>query len=261
MQAIDFPHSFLTFRIDTLKKPPKTVTQKPPYSLNNARIPLDAHLTISERGTDFSEEYVLGVSCKTEQVGVEKNIWHMPNSDFIPICSSDTFMAIKTYDLANKGAMLYPPSLGEQPERQIISIEETLDSLKVDLPRVAGQALKTPQAIVEAVLTNQILNARTISENDRYTAILEYPIKTMNANERDWIYQPDTGPVLLPDLTRDTDDLMDGFEMAFAAFNTPDWVEFIVRVPTPVGEGLSVYHYSKSVRMDAVNEVVLVESN
>ena len=145
MQAIDFPHSFLTFRIDTLKKPPRTVTQKPPYSLNNARIPLDAYLTISERGTDFSEEYVLGVSCKTEQVGVEKNIWHMPNADFIPICSSDTFMAIKTYDLANKGATLYPPSLGEQPERQISSIEESFDSLKVDLPRVAGQVLKTPQ--------------------------------------------------------------------------------------------------------------------
>jgi len=258
MQAIDFPHSFLTFRIDTLKKTPRTVTQKPPYSLNNARIPLDAYLTISERGTDFSEEYVLGVSCKTEQVGVEKNIWHMPNADFKPICSSDTFMAIKTYDLANKSATLYPPSLGEQPERQISSIEESFDSLEVDLPRVAGQVLKTPQAIVEAVLANQILNARTTIENDRYTAILEYPIKTINANERDWVYQPDTGPVLLPDLNRDTEDLMAGFELAFVGFNTSRWVEFIERVPTPVGEGLSVYHYSKSVRMDVVNEVVQV---
>lgn len=258
MQAIDFTRSFMTFRVDTLKKQPKTVTQKPPYSLNNARIPLDAHLTISEKSGDFSEEYVLGVSCKTEQVGVEKDIWMMPNADFKPICSSDTFMAIKTYDLANKGTTLYPPTLGEQPERQIIGIEDTFDALKVDLPRVDSRVLETPQAIVEAVLANEPLNARTTIENDRYTAVLEYPIKTMNANERDWVYQPDTGPVLLPDLNRTPEDMMDGFELAFAAFNTPDWIEFIVRVPTPVGEGLSVYHYSQVMRMDAVNEVVQV---
>ena len=29
MQAIDFSRSFLTFRIDTLKKPPQTVSHKP----------------------------------------------------------------------------------------------------------------------------------------------------------------------------------------------------------------------------------------
>ena len=260
MQAIDFTRSFMTFRVDTLKKQPKTVTHKPPFSLNNARIPLDAHLTISEKGSDFSEAYVLGVSCKTEQVGVEKDIWLMPNADFKPVCSSDTFMAIRTYDLANKAATLYPPTLGEQPERQIISIEETFDDLRVDLPRVAGRVLETPQAIVEAVLANEPLNARTTIENNRYTAILEYPIKTMNANERDWVYQPDTGPVLLPDLNRKPEDLMDGFELAFAAFNTPAWIEFLIRVPTPVGEGLHVYHYSESVRMDAVNEVVRVGS-
>ncbi len=38
MPTIDFSRSFLTFRIDTLKKPPQTVSQQPPYSLNNARI-------------------------------------------------------------------------------------------------------------------------------------------------------------------------------------------------------------------------------
>ena len=73
----------------------------------------------------FRDEYVLGASCKTEQVGAEWDIWHLPNADFAPIFSSDTFMAIKTYEVANRGATLYPPSLGEQPERQIVSIEET----------------------------------------------------------------------------------------------------------------------------------------
>ena len=257
MQTIDFARSYFTFRVDSEKKPPKTVTQKVPYSLNNARIPIEATLNVIEKAGGFREEYVLGVSCKTEQVGVEKGIWHIPNADFKPIFSSDTFMAIKTYEVADRGATLYPPTLGEQPERQIIGIEETFDDVRIDLSRVEAQSLESPRKIVEAGLGNVPLNARTTIESDRYTAVLEYPVKTINANERDWIYQPDTGPVLLPDLSRDPDGMTEGIELAFAAFNTPDWVEFIVRVPTPVADGVNVYHYSKPVRMDGVNEVLI----
>ena len=257
MGTIDFARSYFTFRVDSEKKPPKTVTQKVPYSLNNARIPIEAALTVTAKDGGYREEFVLGVSCKTEQVGVEQGIWHIPNADFKPIFSSDTFMAIKTYEVADRGATLYPPTLGEQPERQIISIEETFDDVRIDLSRVDGNALASPRAIVEAVLGNVPLNARTTIENERYTAALEYPVKTINANERDWIYQPDTGPVLLPDLARDPEDMMEGIELAFAAFNTPDWVEFIVRVPTPVAEGVNVYHYAEPVRMDCVNEMLV----
>jgi hypothetical protein len=259
METVDFPRSFLTFRIDLLKKPPKTVSHKPPYTLNNARIPLDCCLTISEKDAPFSVEFVLGVNCKTERVGVDRDIWTEPNADFVPICSRDTFMALKAFDVADKGVMLYPPSLGKQPERQIISVEETFDSLRIDIARTPGRVLDTPAEIVEAVLARRILNARTTLENDRYRAVIEYPVKTVNANERDQIYQPDTGPVLLPDLTRLPDDLIGGLELAFAAFNTPAWVEFIVRTPVEAAAGVRVYHYAKPLRMDARNEVILVE--
>ena len=40
--------------------------------------------------------------------------------------------------------------------------------------------------------------------------MVEYPVKTMNANERDMVYQTDTGPVLLPDLSAETEKLFDG---------------------------------------------------
>ena len=58
-------------------------------------------------------------------------------------------------------------------------------------------------------------------------------MKTINANERDWIYQTDTGPHLLPDLSRARPTICcGGMRLAFSAFNVPDWIEFIVRVPT-----------------------------
>ena len=137
MDTIDFQRSFLTFRIDTQKKAARTVARETPYNLNNARIPLDCHCSITERESDRSQSFVLGVSCKTEQVGVPEGIWHEPNADFKPVCSvtGETFMALKAFDVAEKGVMLYPPSLGKQPERQVIDATDAFDSLKVDLTR------------------------------------------------------------------------------------------------------------------------------
>ena len=258
METIDFQRSFLTFRIDTLKKPPKTVAQKTPFTLNNARIPLDSRCVITEKATGDSHAFVLGASCKTEQVGVEEGIWHDPNADFVPVCSvsGDQFMGLKAFDIADKGVMLYPPSLGKQPERQIIDAEDTFDNLKVDLTPVPGKILASPEEIVKAVLANRLINACTRIESDRYIAEIEYPVKTINANERDMVYQPDTGPVILPDLSREPDDLLGGIDLAFVAFNTPNWAEFIVRVPTPITEDLRVHHYSQIVRFDAQNRII-----
>ena len=45
-------------------------------------------------------------------------------------------------------------------------------------------------------------------------------------------------------------------DIAFAAFNGPSWVEFIVRAPTPVAEGVDVYHYSKPVHMESRNQII-----
>jgi hypothetical protein len=256
MNAIDFSRSFLTFRVDVLKKPPVTVSHKPPFTLNNARIPLDCRCEIVEKRTGRAHEFVLGVSCKTERVGVEQDIWTDPNADFVPIMSREQFLLLKTFDRAGKQVMLYPPSLGVQPERQVGRIEETFDSVRFDVAYCGGEVLETADRIVEATLSNHPLVARTRIEGDRYTAILDYPVKTINANERDTIYQPDTGPVLFPDLSREPVDLIGGFELAFIAFNTPHWAEFLVRVPTQVAEGVSVYHYSRPVRLETDNQII-----
>lgn len=63
------------------------------------------------------------------------------------------------------------------------------------------------------------------------------------------------GPVLFPDLSQEPDLLMTNLQLAYAAFNHPDWIEFIVREPTPVTEGVAVYHYSRPVRCDSKNQI------
>ncbi len=256
METIDFSRSFLTFRIDTLEKMPTTVSHKPPYSLNNARIAVDCVCEVREKNTGATHTFVLGSSCKTERVGVEADIFTQPNADFVPIFSRQQFLFLKTFDRADKGVKLYPASLGVQPERHTGKVEEVFDDFRIDLAFAPGEELETPTEVVAAVLSNQSLVGQTKIKDNNYEATIVYPIKTINANERDNIYQTDTGPVLLPDFSRKSDDFIAGFELAFSAFNCAHWIEFIVRAKTPVAEGISVYHYCKPIRFTAQNKIM-----
>ena len=55
MNTFDFNRSFFTFRIDTLVKPPLAVTHKPPFSLNNARIPIECRCVVTEKATEIRD--------------------------------------------------------------------------------------------------------------------------------------------------------------------------------------------------------------
>ncbi|MFP6619730.1 MAG: hypothetical protein VB877_10325 [Pirellulaceae bacterium] len=258
MKTINFNSSYVTFRIDTERKTPQTVTHKPPYTLNNARIPVECVCTVTEKSSQEIQVFVLGASCKTERVGVPRDVWLEPNADFCPIFSEDRYLNLKTYAQVGTEMELYPLGSGSQSDRQSGLIADTFDSVRRDLSACEGQLLESSREIVEAVLANQSLVARTELENDRYRALLEYPVKTINANERDWVFQTDTGPVLFPDLTVNPQDLLANLELAYAAFNDFTWIEFLVRGPTPVAADVHVYHYSRSVRCDARNQLVRI---
>ena len=255
-EAIDFARSFLWWRTDALAQPALTQTSKPPFALNNARVPLDCLCRVEDRISDAVQFFALGASCKTERVGVDEDIWMEPNADFIPVMSGTRFMALKTYHRAGIELPLEPPSLGYQSERQEVAIAEAFSRARFDVHYAEGRLLENAKERVEAVLANEILVVRTAYQDERYRVLLEYPVKTVNANERDWVFQPDTGPILLPDLSRDPADLIGGMELAYIAFNQADWAEVVVRLPTPVADGVQVYHYSRAARIACTNEVV-----
>jgi hypothetical protein len=251
-KVLDFARSTMTFRIDIDKMPPKTLSHRPPYPMNNARVVLDSRCRITELATRRTHTIVQGASCKTERVGADAALWLVPNGDFIPIFSDDAFMHIKTFARAGMGSQLESPGGGEQPDRLRVPIEGTFERVHLDLVELDGEPLDGAEAIVEAVLANERLVGVHRLESDRYRVEIEYPVKTINANERDWVYQTDTGPILFPDLDCEPDELLTRLELAFTAANNPDWAEFIVRTPTPVAEGVEVYHYSKAIRLDGI---------
>jgi hypothetical protein len=253
--TVDFSRSFVTFRIDTLKRPPVTASHEPPFSLNNARIQIECRCTITDRQTSESQWFVLGASCKTERVGVERDIWTTPNADFAPIFSAARFMHLKTYARCGLDVELYGQTGQRQSDRQHGLNAEAFDDVRLDVVDCEASELASTRSIIEATLSNRPLVARTTFGNSRYLAVIEYPIKTMNVNERDRIYQTDTGPVLFPDLECDWEEMIAGFELAYAAFNCPEWVEFLLRAPTSLTPKISVQHYSGPRRIDCENQV------
>jgi hypothetical protein len=252
VEVLDFGRSSVTFRIDLDRMPPRTLTHKPPYAMNNARVVLESRLRVTERATGRTQTFVLGASCKTERVGADVDLWLLPNADFMPIFSDDAFMQIKTFARAGTRAQAWPPGSGEQSDRLCTGIADTFDRVHLDLETHEGVLLNGAREIVEATLANRPLVGLISLTSDRYDARLEFPVKTMNANERDWVYQTDTGPVLFPDLTRSPDDLLSGLEVAYVALNAPTWADFIVRTRTTVADDVDVFHYATPIRVDGI---------
>src|ERR1700760_3416240 len=91
-QFTDFERSCVRFRIDTNKKPPKTVSQKLPMTLNNVRMSLDARVVITQKSSGRASDYVLSSSCKSEQVWVDRGVWHQPNADMCMLAGRDEFL-------------------------------------------------------------------------------------------------------------------------------------------------------------------------
>lgn len=259
MNVCDFGRSFLTFRIDLQKKQPRTVSQPPPFSLNNARMQLECRCGIMPPGANAAPaNYVLGSSCKAEQVNVVENIWHEPAADMCLLATTDEFLVIKSWDRNNRGVMLSPPSLGEQPERQAGKNTDAFDQLRIAVRETPGRVLETTREIIAATLANRPIVSQTeFTASDGTRVRLEYPIKIINVSERDEFYQVDTGPVLVPDASAFNGvHAISALRLAFVAHNSLGCTEFLVNVPTPVGDGISVNHYSRVLKVKAVNRMI-----
>jgi hypothetical protein len=194
--------------------------------------------------------FALGASCKTERVGAPDNLWLQPNADFCLIASDEDFLVIKQF--AHRGLSAGAGAL----ERQSGKVAEAWKSFRFEVARTEATELNGFDEIFDATMANRILVARTEWQENGYAVCLEYPVKTFNVTERERVYQTDTGPNLLPDLSPERlsagQSLADCFDLAFSAFNAPDWIEFVINTPQPVADGVEVDHYQQPRRIDNV---------
>ena len=243
----DFACSFLCFRIDLKAQPAITLTHNPPTTENNARIQLEAVCEIEKPGGK-RVFFGLGASCKTERVGGPGRLWLEPNADFCLVASREEFLILKQFahrDLSTQaGAQL----------RQSGMVKAAWSDFHFDVRKIQCRALQTFDEIFNATVKHEILIARSEWVQNGYSVRLEYPVKTFNVSKREQVYQTDTGPHLLPDLSparlSASTHLIECFDLAFSAFNAPDWIEFVVNAPVEVAPNLSVDHYENTRRIE-----------
>ena len=254
MNTYDFSRSFVTFRVDLDEKPPKTMSHTPPTVVNNCRLQIACRCTVTDRRDRTSREYVLTESCKSEQVGAESALFIMPNADMCMVASQEEFMVVKSWARRDMGVMLVPASLGPQPERQSEAVVDVFTAFDLHLHPASSRVLEKTDEIVEATLAHHPLVARIEYDEGDFNVRIDHPVKTMNVNEIENSFQTDTGPLLLPDLTQerlsDSKRFVEVLDHAYAAFNCRERAEFVINVPTPVSETVSVNHYSRSRRIE-----------
>jgi len=92
-----------------------------------------------------------------------------------------------------------------------------------------------------------------------YEICLEYPIKTFNVSRCERVFQTDTGPIILPDFSpqRNAELFVERFDLAFAAFNSAHWIEFVINAPTTLNDEISVNHYSKTRRIENARNSII----
>jgi hypothetical protein len=161
---------------------------------------------VTHAATGQTQRIVMGASCKTEACFVDSDIWRGAadglSADFVPIGSNDAdaWLIVKTYDTLGK---FIPVSVGPkqgqpQPDRQLERASEALDTLRLDVKAHPATEMTHPVQLISAGMSNRVLVCRTdySTEDGAYSVSLHYPCKTINLNDREMVWQPDTGPVL-----------------------------------------------------------------
>lgn len=198
------------------------------------------------------EDYVLCAACKSEDTFAASGLFYPDNYDFKPIFGPTLGVIFR------RKAHLH------DAYRSIVPVAEMWGGpeQRLHTPRAEQvRQLDTYQQVRDATDSSALLVAQTQwrDESTGLSAIVEYPIKTMNITDDAAMYQVDTGPIALPDLTARVDTHAERLALAYIAFNKPTFADFVIEAETPLAAGGRVMHYSKRVTVTGENRLYTID--
>lgn len=223
------------------------------WTENQVRFWVESRTRFIDDKNKIIEDYYQCGSCKSEDTFADRNLFLEDNYDFTPVFGPDYGVIFRRKSYLNDNYKTCPKA-GDMWKGQTYKLKE-VEHIKV---------LENNDAIREATHNSIPIVAQTeiYNQEEGLRAIIEYPVKTMNIHDVKNLYQTDTGPVLLPDLSRKYERVVDSIQLAFVAFNTPEFADFVIEQPTPIikdgNELCKVYHYSKTVSLKAKNTLFAV---
>jgi hypothetical protein len=219
---------------------------------NSVRMWIESRTIIINEKTGKEHVYYQGASCKSENTFGEKDLFYKDNYDFLPVFGDGKVLVFRRH--ANKRGDRY---------RTISDMEEMwgADPVIYTPSSEFAEELVTWEKIRDATAAGISIVSRTefSDPGTGLKAVIECPVKTMNISHPKKMYQVDTGPVALPDLTKNYDVQIECLSLAFLAFNKNSFTDFVIETETPIIEGdkevTTVYHYSKQLSLKTNNRL------
>ncbi|MGI8982801.1 MAG: hypothetical protein ACR2FY_26495 [Pirellulaceae bacterium] len=208
--------------------------------------------TVLVDGEQRLEFYQCG-SCKSENTFAKEDLFAKENYDFMPILGDGHWLVFR------RTAKLNPNY------RQIKTLDGFWGPANLKLREARKlTVLETWEQIRDATAAAMPIVSRTEIQDETtgLKAIIECPVKTMNVSLDNMLYQVDTGPVVLPDLSKRYEPRIDCLRLAFVAFNAPHFADFVIEQPTKVieeeQEKCQIHHYSGPISLKAKNTLLAV---
>ena len=218
---------------------------------NEVRFWVESRTRIADTRTGAVEDYVQAGSCKSERTFADSDLFAEDNYDFLPVFGPEW-------------GLIFRRKVHLNPEyRSIVPASQMWDGQIYHLVEGAAVAELTATEDVRRATYDftPIVAQTSLSNPDTgLEAIVEFPVKTMNTHRERDLYQVDSGPVILPDLSRRHERHADGMALAFVAFNQPHRTDFVVEEETglPGADGVCVHHYSRRLSTPARNALYAV---
>jgi hypothetical protein len=192
-------------------------------------------------------------SCKSENTFGKENLFLAENYDFLPILGDGYWLVFR------RTARLNPTY------RSFKKMEDIWGPANLKLREVRKlTVLETWEQIRDATAAALPIVSRTEIQDETtgLKAIIECPVKTMNVSLDKMLYQVDTCPIALPDLSKRFEPRIDSLRLAFVAFNAPHFADFVIEQPTKVvedgAEKCQIHHYSGPISLKAKNTLLAV---
>jgi hypothetical protein len=223
---------------------------------NSVRMWIESRTTITDTNSGKSIVYYQGASCKSENTFGEKDLFYKENYDFLPVFGEGKVLVFRRH-VSKRG----------EGYRSIKNMEEMWGGnpvLYTPAPKIITE-LDTFEKIRDATAAGIPIVTQTAFQNNEtgLRAVIEAPCKTMNISHSKKMYQVDTGPVAFPDLSKKYKMQIDCLSLAFIAFNTNHFADFVIEAPTPVMEQnkeiATVYHYSKMTTIQVKNRIFALD--
>jgi hypothetical protein len=234
MEPLDYGRSFLQGK----------------WAENRVRFWIESRTRIIDADRGVTTDYYQCASCKSENTFAPKDLFHKDNYDFLPIFGPEDGVIFR------RKAALTPEyrQIRKSAEMWEGQVYKLVRPRTVRLLRSNREIREATHSGVPIVAQTEIADART-----KLRAILEFPVKTMNIHDKQDLYQVDTGPVALPDLSQRFGRTAESLRLAFVAFNAPASADFVIEAPTPITEGgreaARVLHYSRLESLAATNRL------